>query len=384
MPAVALTFHGAGDPVVLTRMLADLKARGARVTVLAVGTWLASKPSMAGQILDAGHELGNHTWSHQTMPRLSAGQTRVEVERGAAELHRLTGGIGAWFRPSGTPHSTALIRAAALRAGYGACLAYDVDPLDYTDPGPELIVRRLGAQVRAGSIVSLHLGHAGTVAAMPGGPAAAGTPWVERGHGQRAGAREVSVKTTRRAGVALAVAGALLATGCSAHPAPAPRPTPSSPSRTPSPTPSAPPAATTAVATNIYAAAGAGMLAPEARLARPLVYVPNTDSNIVDVIDPRTYRVIRSFADDRDPAAHRPVLGTEDVVGQRVRGQPSHCDQPADGTPGRRVSVTDPYNLYFTPDGRHAMVMAERCAGSTSATRTRCACSTRCTCRVAE
>jgi peptidoglycan/xylan/chitin deacetylase (PgdA/CDA1 family) len=167
VPAVALTFHGAGDPAVLTRMLADLKARDARVTVLAVGQWLAGRVSMAAQILDAGHELGNHTWSHRTMPRLTAAQTWVEVERGASELRRLTGGIGAWFRPSGTPHSTAVIRAAAVRAGYGACLGYDVDPLDYTDPGPDLILRRLNAQVRAGSIVSLHLGHAGTVTAMP-------------------------------------------------------------------------------------------------------------------------------------------------------------------------------------------------------------------------
>ncbi len=165
--AVALTFHGAGDPVVLRGLLADARAAHARLTVLAVGTWLAGRPSMAGQIIEAGHELGNHTWSHQTMPRLTASRIRVEVERGAEELHRVTGGIGAWFRPSGTPRSTAAIRAAASRAGYGACLAYDVDPLDYTDPGPDVIVRRLSRLVHPGAIVSLHLGHSGTVAAMP-------------------------------------------------------------------------------------------------------------------------------------------------------------------------------------------------------------------------
>jgi peptidoglycan/xylan/chitin deacetylase (PgdA/CDA1 family) len=165
---IALTFHGAGDPALLTRLLADVAAARAKVTVLAVGQWLAGRPAMAHQILDGGHELGNHTWSHQTLPRLDARHTGTEIERAAAELHRLTGSIGTWFRPSGTPHSTAPIRRAAGRVGYGACLAYDLDPLDYTDPGPAAIVRRVRGQIRPGSIVSLHLGHPETIAAMPG------------------------------------------------------------------------------------------------------------------------------------------------------------------------------------------------------------------------
>jgi peptidoglycan/xylan/chitin deacetylase (PgdA/CDA1 family) len=165
---VALTFHGAGDPALLTRLLADVGAANAKVTVLAVGRWLAARPAMARQILDGGHELGNHTWSHQTMPRLDARHTLTEVERAAAELHRITGSIGNWFRPSGTPHSTELIRRAAGQVGYGACLAYDLDPLDYTDPGPSAIVRRVRSQIRPGAIVSLHLGHPQTIAAMPG------------------------------------------------------------------------------------------------------------------------------------------------------------------------------------------------------------------------
>ena len=165
--AVALTFHGAGDAGILKRMLAEFKDAGAHVTVLAIGTWLAQEPSVAKLVLDGGHDLGNHTWSHQTMTRLSASQVTGEVQRGAAELRKLTGTPGRWFRPSGTPTSTPAIRAAAVTAGYGACLGYDVDPLDYTDPGPAAIEKAFAAKVQPGSIVSLHLGHAGTLAAMP-------------------------------------------------------------------------------------------------------------------------------------------------------------------------------------------------------------------------
>lgn len=164
---VALTFHGAGDRALLTRMLAAFADGGAHVTVLAIGQWLAAEPAMARQILDGGHELGNHTWSHRTMPRLGPADVRAEIRRAAAELKTVTGGQGRWFRPSGTPHSTALIRREAVAAGYGACLAYDVDPMDYTDPGADAVLRRFSAAVRAGSVVSLHLGHPGTVQAMP-------------------------------------------------------------------------------------------------------------------------------------------------------------------------------------------------------------------------
>jgi len=165
--AVALTFHGAGDPALATALLSEVEAAGAHVTVLAVGTWLEQQPQMAKRILDAGHELGNHTYRHLTMPSLSATVDDSEITRCADVLRRLTGSQGKWFRPSGTVHATPTILAAAGRAGYSNSLSYDVDPSDYADPGAAAVVSRVLANVQAGSIVSLHLGHAGTVQAMP-------------------------------------------------------------------------------------------------------------------------------------------------------------------------------------------------------------------------
>jgi len=165
--AVALTFHGAGDEALLKRMLAILAEHKAQVTVLAIGQWMAAAPEQAKLILDGGHDLGNHTWSHQTMPRLAAPVVTTEIQRCSAELRALTRTAGRWFRPSGTPSSNATIRAAAVAAGYGACLGYDLDPLDYTDPGAPAIEKAVAAKVKPGSIVSLHLGHQGTLTAMP-------------------------------------------------------------------------------------------------------------------------------------------------------------------------------------------------------------------------
>ena len=167
--AVALTFHGAGDAGLTTQALQIAAAAGAHLTVFAVGQWLSATPSLGRNIVAAGHDLGNHTWSHQTMTRLTPAQAAQEVSDGARAVADILGGSpGLLFRPSGTPTSTALIRAAALGSGYQRCISYDVDPEDYLDPGSQAVLTRTLAKVTAGSIVSLHLGHQGTIDALPG------------------------------------------------------------------------------------------------------------------------------------------------------------------------------------------------------------------------
>ncbi len=166
-PAVALTFHGQGDPAQVRALLDELERGGARVTVLAVGSWLDGTPEIARRILDGGHELGNHTQNHGDLASMDADGAFAEIAACAAVLKRLVGSIGTWFRPSMTQYSTATIRAQAARAGYATCLSYDLDSLDNTDPGAEAVTRTVSASVRGGSIISMHCGHAGTVAAIP-------------------------------------------------------------------------------------------------------------------------------------------------------------------------------------------------------------------------
>jgi peptidoglycan/xylan/chitin deacetylase (PgdA/CDA1 family) len=166
-PNVALTFHGQGDPAQIGLLLDELERGDARVTVLAVGSWLDAAPAMARRVLDGGHELGNHTQNHVAVSNLPADRAFAEIDACAARLKRLTGSIGSWFRPSQTQHATPTVRAQAAKVGYPTCLSYDLDSLDSTDPGAAAVARTTLAGVRNGSIVSLHFGHAGTVTAMP-------------------------------------------------------------------------------------------------------------------------------------------------------------------------------------------------------------------------
>jgi YVTN family beta-propeller protein len=112
--------------------------------------------------------------------------------------------------------------------------------------------------------------------------------------------------------------------------------------------------------TNVYAADGAGMLSPAVRSARALIYVPNSDSNTVDEIDPNTYRVVRSFAVGRLPQHVTPAYDLKTLYVLNDEGNSLTPIDPRTGDPGRPIPVDDPYNMYFTPDGRYAIVVAER------------------------
>ncbi|MFI2077134.1 MULTISPECIES: polysaccharide deacetylase family protein [Streptomyces] len=165
--SVALTFHGRGDAKSATALLAEAERAGARVTVLAVGDWLDAEPRMARRVLDGGHELGNHTMRHLNICSMPAKAAYAEITECADRLRRLTGGIGRWFRPSRAQRATDQVVRLARKAGYPHVLSYDVDSLDFTDPGAEVVRRTVLNAVRPGSVVSLHFGHAGTVAALP-------------------------------------------------------------------------------------------------------------------------------------------------------------------------------------------------------------------------
>ena len=111
---------------------------------------------------------------------------------------------------------------------------------------------------------------------------------------------------------------------------------------------------------DIYAADRAGRLAPAVRAYPARVYVPNSESNTVSVIDPHTYKVIDEFPVGALPQHVTPSYDLKTLWVDNDEGNSLTPIDPATGHPGKPVPVTDPYNLYFTPDGRHAIVVAER------------------------
>ena len=126
------------------------------------------------------------------------------------------------------------------------------------------------------------------------------------------------------------------------------------------PPPTQPPKRKPAVP-DIYAHTRAGILAPEARDDLQRIYVPNSDANTVSVIDPGKAKVIDTFAVGELPHHITPSHDLKTFYVNNTGGNSLIPIDPKTAKPkGRPIPVDDPYNLYFTPDGRSAIVVAER------------------------
>ncbi|MGY2488333.1 YVTN family beta-propeller repeat protein [Cupriavidus sp. CP313] len=116
-------------------------------------------------------------------------------------------------------------------------------------------------------------------------------------------------------------------------------------------------------ASNLYSEAGADHLSPAVAEALPRVYVPNLRSNDVYVIDPATFKVVDKFRVGYRPQHVVPSWDLHTLwVTNNAEGRPDGSLTPIDpksGRPGKEVRVDDPYNMYFMPDGKEAIVVAE-------------------------
>jgi len=166
-PTVALTFHLGGEPALVTKLLDLMHESQLHVTAFAIGSWITAHPALGHRVVAEGHELGNHTEHHLSMLKLSADQVRAEIVDGGQALVPFIGSIGRWFRPSGTDVPTDLILTEAGLAGYSTSVGYDIDSLDYTEPGPQAVIRTVTSAMHPGAIVSLHFGHRDTIDALP-------------------------------------------------------------------------------------------------------------------------------------------------------------------------------------------------------------------------
>jgi YVTN family beta-propeller protein len=114
---------------------------------------------------------------------------------------------------------------------------------------------------------------------------------------------------------------------------------------------------------NLYSATAAGKLSPVVAGVLERVYVPNRRSNDVYVIDPATKKVVDKFRVGINPQRVAPswdlkMLWVTNNAEGRMDGTLTPID-PTTGKPGKDVAVDDPYNMYYTPDGKSAIVVAE-------------------------
>jgi len=165
-PYIAMTFDD-GPHKTLTPKLLDLLAqRHIKVTFFVLGECVAENEDVLRRAAREGHEIANHSWSHPQLNRMADDAVRSQLRRTDDLIKSVTGKRPTLFRPPYGALNPRQQRWIHDEFGYSIIL-WDVDPLDWKEPGPAVVTRRILAETRAGSIVLSHDIHHGTIDAMP-------------------------------------------------------------------------------------------------------------------------------------------------------------------------------------------------------------------------
>lgn len=148
---VALTFDDGPLKGSTDRLLDGLKERGAVATFFLIGQQIEDNAGLVVRMAEEGHQIGNHTWSHQRLDGASLDEAAQEVARTEAALETLLGGGEYWLRP---PYGRV---NAGTEASFGVPLVkWSVDPRDWESRDTGKVVRAILENVEPNSIILLH------------------------------------------------------------------------------------------------------------------------------------------------------------------------------------------------------------------------------------
>jgi len=153
---IALTFDDGPHAVTTPLLIETLKGSDTAATFFLVGKHIESHPEIARALLEAGHEIGNHTYSHASLSFLTSRQVRDEISRAEKAIEDLTGTSSHVLRPPNGFFSRRVLDIAE-KMGYRVVIG-DVYPRDPHRPGAGKIIARVIKRTQNGSIIILHDG----------------------------------------------------------------------------------------------------------------------------------------------------------------------------------------------------------------------------------
>jgi peptidoglycan-N-acetylglucosamine deacetylase len=153
-PMVSFIINVAWGNEYLSEILATLKRHHVSATFFLEGRWVQKNPELAKMIVDAGHEVGNHSYSHPNMKVISAGKIEEEISKTNEVIKATTGKEVQWFAPPSGSYRDEVVRIAANHKM--GTIMWSVDTIDWQKPTPDVLVNRVLGKVHNGAIILMH------------------------------------------------------------------------------------------------------------------------------------------------------------------------------------------------------------------------------------
>jgi peptidoglycan/xylan/chitin deacetylase (PgdA/CDA1 family) len=165
-PYIAMTFDDGPHATNTPKLLEMAAKRHIKLTFFVLGECIEQNPNVLRREVAEGHEIGNHSWSHPNLAKLSDEGLRTQLQRTEDMIGKTAGIKPKLMRP---PYGELTKRQRILvNHGFGyKVILWDVDPLDWKRPGSNVVAQRIITGARPGSIILSHDIHPPTVAAMP-------------------------------------------------------------------------------------------------------------------------------------------------------------------------------------------------------------------------
>lgn len=165
-PVVALTFDDGPHHSLTPHLMDILASRGVRATFYVIGNRVVRHPQLMQRMVAAGHEIGNHTWSHPSLSGLSDGSILSQLDRTTQAVYEAVGRPPVTMRP---PYGNLTPRQRRMVFDTRAMptVLWSVDPEDWRRPGSSVVAQRIVSRSHPGGVVLAHDIHAPTVRAMP-------------------------------------------------------------------------------------------------------------------------------------------------------------------------------------------------------------------------
>ncbi|WP_286231495.1 polysaccharide deacetylase family protein [Neobacillus mesonae] len=153
-PMVSFIINVAWGNEYLSDMLATLKRHNVSASFFLEGNWVKKNPELAKMIVSAGHEVGNHSYSHPDMAKLTAAQAREQIVKTNEIIEAATEvKCNLFGPPSGSYRDETVKVANELKM---KTIMWTVDTVDWKKPSPDVLINRVMGKIDNGSMVLMH------------------------------------------------------------------------------------------------------------------------------------------------------------------------------------------------------------------------------------